>query len=137
MMVALSRFATVTVLLLLAPASFAAGAAAGDLWQVTSKMSMVGMPMGMPAQVSKVCAAKTWTQPPGGTRGGCTRSDYKVEGTTATWTEKCENPRMTGKGQITRQGADAYTGSIKFESPQGDMTINLEGQRIGDCDNPT
>jgi hypothetical protein len=136
MMVAFIRFATGPVLLLCASATFAADAA-GDLWQVTSKMSMVGMPMGMPAQVSKVCAAKTWTQPPGGTRGSCTRSDFKMDGTTATWTEKCENPTMTGHAEITRQGSDAYTGSIKFESPQGDMTINLEGQRIGDCENPT
>ena len=135
-MVALFRFAAVPVLLLLAPATFAADAA-GDLWQVTSKMSMAGMPMAMPSQVSKVCAAKTWTQPPGGMRGKCTRSDFKMDGTTATWTEKCENPPMTGRGEIARQGADAYTGTIKFASPQGDMTINVDGQRIGDCDNPT
>jgi hypothetical protein len=130
------RLAAVAVLFALTGSSFAA-AATGDLWQVTSKMAMEGMPMAMPAQVAKVCAAKTWTQPPGGLRGKCTRSDFKLEGTKATWTEKCDNPPMTGHGEITRQGADAYTGSIEFESPQGNMTINLDGQRIGDCDNPT
>lgn len=44
---------------------------------------------------------------------------------------------MTGHGEITRQSPDAYTGSITFESPQGNMTINLGGQRIGDCDDAT
>lgn len=38
----------------------------GDLWEVTSQMSMEGMDMQMPAQTSQVCAPKTWTQPPGG-----------------------------------------------------------------------
>jgi hypothetical protein len=134
MMVGLFRFATLAVLLLSAPATFAAAGAAGDLWQVTSKMSMAGMPMAMPAQVSKVCAATTWTQPPGGMRGACTRTDFHVDGSTATWTETCENPPMTGHGEITRQGGDAYTGSIRFTSPQGDMTITLDGRRIGACE---
>ncbi len=127
-------FAMVAVVFALAES---AAAAAGDLWQVTSNMSMVGMPAGMPAQLSKVCAATTWTQPPGGLRGNCTRSDFRLEGQKATWTEKCTNPPMTGHGAITRQGTDAFTGSITFESPQGNMTINLDGQRVGDCDNPT
>jgi hypothetical protein len=44
---------------------------------------------------------------------------------------------MTGKGEITRQGSDAYTGSIKYASEQGNMTINLTGRKIGGCNNPS
>jgi hypothetical protein len=42
----------------------------------------------------------------------------------------------SGEGEITRAGDDAYTGSIKFTSDRGNMTIALTGSRLGDCDNP-
>ena len=131
------RLIAAFVLLLGANSILAADAPAGDLWQVTSKMSMEGMPMEMPARVSQVCAAKVWTQPPGGNdQQKCTRTDFHMADGTATWTERCENPPMTGHGTVTRQGTDDYTGSLKFESPQGNMTINLVGHRTGDCDKP-
>jgi hypothetical protein len=114
-------------------------AAAGDLWQVTSKMSMEGMPMEMPAQTAKICAPKVWTRPPAGDnpRQKCTRSNYTTSGSKVTWTETCESPPMTGTGEITREGDDAYTGSIKYVSEQGNMTIKLTGHKIGGCDNPS
>jgi len=113
-----------------------AAASAGDLWQVTSTMSMQGMPSAMPARAASVCTAKTWSQPPGGVNSSCTRSDFRVDGAKTTWTEKCTNPPMTGHGEITRQGDDAFSGAINFEAPQGNMTINLDGVRLGDCDSP-
>jgi hypothetical protein len=111
----------------------------GDLWEVTSKMSMEGMPMAMPAQKVKVCAPKVWTEPPGGAdeRRKCTNSDFKMEGEKATWKVTCEGPPpMTGEGEIIRQGADAWTGAVKFASEKGTMTINLSGNRLEGCDNP-
>lgn len=111
--------------------------ATGDLWQVTSKMSMAGMP-GMPARVVQACTAKDWANPPSGNdqQRRCKRSNFQMTGDTATWTERCENPPMTGHGKITRQG-DTFTGSIKFDSAQGNLTISLDGRRVGDCDNPS
>lgn len=113
--------------------------AAGDLWEVTSKMSMEGLPMEMPGQTMKVCAAKVWTKPPAGDnpQQKCTRTDYAVTGNKVTWTETCVSPPMTGKGEITRQGNDAYTGSIQYASEQGNMTIKLTGRKIGGCNNPS
>jgi hypothetical protein len=43
---------------------------------------------------------------------------------------------MTGQGEITYEGTDAYTGTIKYTSSEGNMTINLTGKKIGTCDNP-
>jgi hypothetical protein len=129
-----------TVLLLGLPPTFADDTPAkGDLWEVSSKMSMEGMPMEMPVQTNKVCAAKNWTKPPAGDNPNqkCTRSQYTVSGDKATWTESCESPAMTGKGEITRQGSDAYTGSIQYTSEQGNMTIKLTGHKVGSCDNPS
>jgi hypothetical protein len=110
-------------------------AATGDLWQVTTTMSMEGMPSAMPARAASVCTAKTWSQPPGSANSSCTRSDFHVDGAKTTWTETCTNPPMTGHGEITRH-SDTFTGAITFESPQGNMKINLDGQRTGDCDVP-
>jgi hypothetical protein len=121
------------------PALAAETPAKGDLWEVTSKMSMEGMPMEMPAQTSKYCAAKVWTKPPAGDNPNqkCSRSGYTIAGSKVTWTETCEAPPMTGTGEIIRQGNDAYTGTIKYASGQGNMTIKLAGKKIGGCDNPS
>jgi len=109
----------------------------GDLWEVTTKISMEGAPMGLPAQKSKVCAPKEWNEPPGGMdkRQKCQTSDFKVDGTKATWKVICAGPpEMTGEGEIVRDGAEAYTGSIQLKSSEGNMTIRLNGKRLGDCD---
>ena len=115
--------------------------AAGDLWQVTSKMSMEGLPMELPAQTMQLCTARVWTRPPAGDnpQQNCKRTDYVVtdNGNKITWTESCTSPAMTGKGEITRQGNDAYTGFIKYVSEEGNMTIKLSGHKTGSCDNPT
>jgi hypothetical protein len=107
----------------------------GDLWEVTSQMSMEGMPMSLPATTSKVCAAKEWKEPPGAAdeRRKCQSSDFKKEGTKATWKTVCAGPpEMTGDGEITMNGADAYSGSIKFASSGGNMTLKLSGKRLGE-----
>ena len=115
----------------------AAAQASGDLWEATSQMSMEGMPMEMPAQKMKVCSPKEWKEPPGGMdeRQRCTTSDFKMQGAKATWKTNCSGPpAMTGEGEITRSGAEAYTGAIKFSSDDGGMMIKLNGHRLGDCD---
>ena len=116
------------------------GTATGDKWETTSKMTMDGMPEtpgmpGMGASTHAQCSPKVWTQPPGGGQDhGCANSDMKSVGNTVTWNVKC--PNMTGVGEITRTGSDAYTGTIRFTSPQGGTTVHLTGKKIGECDNP-
>ena len=108
--------------------------APGDLWQVTTKMSMPGMTM--PGQSSQVCAAKTWTKPPGGERQGCTTSNFARNGNTATWDTVCTGQQsMMGHGEITLSG-DTYKGTIKLSGNGFAMTIELEGKKLGDCPNP-
>jgi hypothetical protein len=117
----------------------AAAGPPGDLWKVTSQMSMEGMDMQMPVQTSQVCAPKDWTQPPAGSnqQADCQNSDFMKDGDTATWKITCTDEAHTsGVGEITREGDDAYTGSIKFTSDRGNMNLALTGSRLGDCDNP-
>jgi hypothetical protein len=141
------RFANAAVLITLsaipvfaadAPAAPAAAKEKGDLWEVTSQMSMEGMPMAMPPQKAKVCAPKTWTEPPApdNPQQKCTNSDFQLDGPKATWKITCGPPHpMTGTGEITRAAA-AYSGSIKFVSAEGNMTVKLDGRRVEECDNP-
>lgn len=108
----------------------------GDQWEVTSQMTMEGMPagMGMPAQTRQVCSAHEWTKPPvANDHGDCKTTDFKNVGNKATWKVTCSGG-MSGEAEITRNGADAYAGWMKMTMPQGTMTMNLSGKRVGDCD---
>jgi uncharacterized protein DUF3617 len=124
----------------LAPRAHAATAAAarepGDMWEVTSRMSMAGVPMQMPAQTHKVCSPKTWTEPPGAKADErCETLDFRNTPTKSTWKMRCPGPpAMTGEGEITRTGTDAWTGTMKLTSDEGAMTMTLTGRRVGDCD---
>ena len=111
----------------------------GDLWEVTSKMSMEGMPFDMPARPIKICAAKNAQEPPGSANDerGCTNSDMHRVGNKVSWTSSCSGPpAMTGQGEITYEGTDSYSGAIKYVTDDGNMTINLTGHKIGGCDHP-
>ena len=107
----------------------------GDLWEVTTKMSMQGMEM--PGRTSKVCASKEWDKPPVATdeRQSCTVEDFKKTGTKASWTMRCDGPpAMTGQAEIDRNAPDHYAGWMKINMPQGTMTMTMDGKRVGDCD---
>jgi hypothetical protein len=110
----------------------------GDLWETTSQMAMEGVPVKLPANTAKACTFKEWKEPPGAAdkQRNCKTSNIKTVGNKVTWDTKCSNPAMTGTGELVREGTDAYSGTIKFTSAQGNMTINLKGKKVGDCDNP-
>lgn len=90
----------------------------------------------MPVSRLKVCAAKDRTEPPMSTRENCTNSQYHVDGSKVTWETVCTNPDMTGTGEMTFEGSGSYSGTIKFTSEQGNMTIRLTGKKVGECNNP-
>lgn len=111
----------------------------GDLWEVTSQMTMEGIDLPIPPQKLQVCSPRQWTRPPAPAdeRQRCTNSEFKTDGPKATWKVTCAGPpAMTGEGEIMRSGADDYSGTIKFSSEGGNMTIKLTGHRSGPCDNP-
>lgn len=111
--------------------------ASGILWQSTSQMVMEGMPFSPPPQSVKVCTAEVWTQPPPSGDPNCTMSDYQLTGNKATWSMRCtgEHP-MSGIGEMTFEGSDAYTGVIQATAEGMNMTIKLTGRKIGTCEHP-
>lgn len=122
-----------TACVLLGSLAGVAAQAAGDQWVVTPAMSMQGVSIPMPPQT--VCSPQQWTQPPAGSGPDptCVNSNFAVAGPKATWTITCQNPPSTGTGEITRMGANAWSGAIRFNSAQGEMTINLSATRTGAC----
>jgi len=109
----------------------------GDLWEVTSRMSMPGMPGEMPAQKQTICSPKDWTEPPAPADEGqsCQSSDFAANGSRYTWKLSCSGPpAMTGKGEVNRVGSDTFDGSIQFTGEMGSMAIKLDGKRLGPCD---
>jgi hypothetical protein len=119
-------------------------------WEVTTEMSMQGMPAGMPPTTMTQCITKEEAadpqkavpQPPPG-RGGqasdCKMSDYKTEGNKVTYTMNCTTPQpATLKGEIVYE-ADKFTGTNTMNTTMGrggqamTMTMKMTGKRLGDC----
>jgi uncharacterized protein DUF3617 len=128
------------LLLLLAPAFPRAAFAAtvpGEEWEVTTKMTMEGMPMQMPARTSTVCRPKVnpWNEPPmdKASQERCKIAAYQLAGNHATWKMTCEGG-MSGTGEITYQ-PDSYQGTMSVTMDQGSMRMELSGRRTGKaCD---
>jgi hypothetical protein len=109
----------------------------GDLWEVTTQMSMAGMQgISMPPQTNRVCSDRQWNKPPVNMADhGCKTSDFRSTPTKSSWKMSCDGPpAMTGEGEITRSGPEAYQGWMKLNSEQGLMNMTLSGKRVGDCD---
>lgn len=118
-------------------------AGADEQWQVTTSMESASMGMSMPAMTRKVCV-------PDGTynkssekmvpaKDNCKVSNFKASGSTSSFHMECGAPhKMSGDGQFTRKGSDAYSGDIKMQGDfgqggNGDMHMHFDGQKLGAC----
>ena len=113
-------------------------------WEVTMQMQMAGSPIQMPEMKTTRCVTPEDVKDParslpsgpegrGGQKSDCKVDDYKVSGNTATWKMACTTPQaMTGTGEMTFTD-DSYTGTLKTDMAQGQMTMKMAGKRLGDC----
>jgi uncharacterized protein DUF3617 len=119
-------------------------------WRVVTKITMTGLPPGMPAgmaqqeQTQLQCVTpeqardpKNWKEPDGG-RGAqncTTKRDWN--GTVLTIESQCRgNPPTTVKGTMTFDTPTHYRGVMTSSSPTPGapaVNITMEGQRIGEC----
>jgi hypothetical protein len=125
-------------------ATLAQGGMRPGRWESTMQMQMAGSPIQMPEMKSTRCVTPEDAKDPtrslptgpegrGNQKSDCKATDYKVSGNTATWKMVCTTPQaMTSTGEMTF-GDDAYTGTMKMDSPQGPMTMKISGKRVGDC----
>ncbi len=112
-----------------------------DLWEVTSKMEMPGMPMGMPAQTHRVCIAKgSKDDEYVPRRENCRVQDSKRVGNKLTYKMVCTGKdAMTVAGEMT-YGTNSYEGRMvmtgKMEGQPVEMTQTYAGKRVADCTAP-
>ena len=112
-----------------------------DLWEVTTKMEMPGMPMAMPPQINRFCIAK------GGKdedyvpkRENCKVLESKRSGNKVTYKMACTGKdAMTVAGETTF-GSNAYDGKMmmsgKADGQSFEMSQTYSGKRVGDCTAP-
>jgi len=112
--------------------------AAGDLYEVTVRMEMAGMPTQMPAITHRNCLKK------GGSdadllphQDNCTVTDVKRTGNRLTFAIACTGrDAMKGNGDFTFAG-DGYSGQIrlagKMENEDVQVTQAIAGRRVGAC----
>ena len=127
----------ISTISMLGAGSALAAPGSGDLWEVTTQMSMDGMPAGMvPTRTQQVCSAREWTKPPiaQDEKHKCDVTDWSNTPTKSTWKMHCPEDKMEGTGEITRTSPDAYTGVMNMTSPHGSMTMNIAGKKVGVCD---
>ena len=109
-----------------------------DLWDVTVKMEMPGMPMAMPAQTYRSCVAKNGNDDAYVPKqDNCKVVESKRVGNKQTFKTICtgKDP-MEMTGEIT-YGSGIYDGRTKMkgrmEGEAVEMTQTFSGKRIGDC----
>ncbi len=105
----------------------------GEMWEITTKMEMEGMPA-MPMPASKVCIPKGQEKDPNRAvpeDKNCKTSDVKVSGNKMSWKMKCEGKdAMSGSGEMIF-GDGTYSGKMKMHDKDGDMVMVYNGKRIG------
>lgn len=138
-----TTFVAAIVVLATAIVAIAQGPIRPGRWDVTMQMQMAGSPIQMPEMKTSRCVTPDEAKDPSqslpsgpqgrGQKSDCKVSDYKTSGNTATWKMVCTQPEpMTATGEMTFTD-DSYNGTMKMDSPQGQMTMKMSGKRVGDC----
>jgi len=107
-----------------------------DLWEVSTKMEMPGMPMAMPAQTHRMCAGKNQKEEDFVPKqGDCRMLESKRTGNRFTYKMDCSGSHpATVDGAITF-GSNAYDGQMRMvmKGTTDAMDMKFSGRRVGDC----
>jgi hypothetical protein len=110
----------------------------GELWEVTSKMNIPGMPAGMAGMAQapqRVCNSKNARED--ATRRpdtkDCKVTDLKETGPRVQMTMTCPQGKMV-IDQTYNAARTEYKSTMKMTSKDGDMVINSTGRKLGTCD---
>lgn len=107
-----------------------------DMWEVTTKMEMPGMPAAIPPQTNRVCTGKNRKDEEFVPKQGeCRMIESKRVGNKFTYQMECagSNP-STVAGDVTF-GNNVYDGQMRVTMHQAKQTMNMTfaGKRVGDC----
>ena len=114
------------------------------LWEVTTKVEILGQSKGLPEYTAQRCLTKKDIEEgkgklhqPDNRISKCAVKDYKVVGNKASWNIACsgDNP-STGSGSVTYSGTH-FAGTTKMimgkKGEETEMTQTFSGKRIGAC----
>jgi hypothetical protein len=112
----------------------------GEQWEMRMKMTMPGMPMAMPEQVTSACRPVRKPTPedliPKKDKN-CTISDLRQTATKVSFAMTCTGKdAMTGTGEMELLGPDANRGKIhitKMGKEDVDMTQEFSSRKTGTC----
>ncbi|HEY2969202.1 MAG TPA: DUF3617 family protein [Casimicrobiaceae bacterium] len=107
-----------------------------DLWEVSTKMEMPGMPMAMPAQTNRFCIGKNRKDEEFVPRqGDCRMVESKRVGNRFTYKMDCAGKLSAIVDGVITFGNEAYDGQMRMAMKQTNDTMNMTftGRRIGDC----
>jgi hypothetical protein len=120
---------------------FKSGSGPDELWEVTTKMEIPGMPMAMTPQTNQVCLKKDHKPSDAiPKQGECSMTNLTTVANRTTYTMVCTgaNP-MTATGDVTRTPT-AYDGTTRIKSTRRgqemEMTQVYSGRKVGACTNP-
>ena len=122
--------------LVLAASPVALAQGADDQWEISSKMEMPGMPMAMPAQVTRVCVAKNAKDdefiPK---QGDCKVVDSKRAGNKLTYKMACTSPEPSTVEGETQFASGAYDGKMRMTMTKSNQSMQMtySGKRVGAC----
>ena len=128
--------AAIALALALAASMPASAQGKDELWEVSSRMEMPGMPTAMAPQVRRVCLAKNRKDEafvP--LQGDCRMLDGKRVGNKFTYKMDCSgNHPAIVDGAITF-ASDAYDGRMRMAMKQTNdaMDMTFSGKRVGEC----
>ncbi|WP_460533998.1 DUF3617 domain-containing protein [Chitinimonas naiadis] len=143
----MSRTAFASLSCLLAASALAVPQATPGQWEITTKMTMQGANMNIPAQTIKFCMKPSDAKnierqamgsgPQGPKNKDCKMIEQNVSGDTVSFHMRCEGKAPTDiQGQVT-YGANAYKGKSEVDAtgPRGKMhmTSEFSARRLGDC----
>ncbi|MBI5462974.1 MAG: DUF3617 family protein [Gammaproteobacteria bacterium] len=103
---------------------------AGEEWEYTGSMDMMGMKMALPPvkRCEKPGQDKT---PP--VDGNCKVSDVQTQGNTTSFNIKCGPPEpMEGSGTTTRTN-NQLDASYTLKTADAEMTYTMTGKKLGPC----
>jgi hypothetical protein len=107
----------------------------GELWEVTTQMNVPGMPAGMGGMTTQVCRDKDPRKEVarGKDTKDCKVTDLKQSGNRVTMTMSC--PQGKSVMDMTYNSAHTeYKGSVRMTGRDGEMTMNMSGRKLGNCD---
>jgi len=107
------------------------------LWEVNSTLNIPGMGEAPPMKHQQCITAAQIKDPEAALPkmdNNCRISNYKLNGSTATYTLTCTQPtEVTASGEIKYSGSDAYTGTLTLDSGGTTFGLTYEAHRVGDC----